>query len=226
MADFDSIVSGEYVAPDGERWRPVVGFEGRYIVSDRGNVRSLTHTDSLGRTKPGIPRALTIGTTGYYGVGLYVGHTAKLARVHRLVAEAFLGNPAEGRTTVNHIDGNKLNNHVSNLEWATVSENNRHSFRALGRKAWGAGRKGVLHPFSRPVVLVCSCCGTTTKHESITDAAKHLGCANGLISDVLNGEYEFAKGHRAFTAEEYRSIAAETTAEGSDTLRQEEPQSS
>ena len=218
MADLNSIVDGEYVAPDGERWRPVVGYEGHYIVSDRGSVRAIERKDRTGRVKHAKARALTIGTTGYYSVGLHVDCKAKTVRVHRLVAEAFLGNPSEGRTYVNHIDGNKLNNNVSNLEWATPGENNRHAFRALGRKPWGEGRKGVLHPLSRPVVLCCSCCGATTRHDSISDAARHLGCAAALVSDVLKGEYEFAKGHRAFTAEAFDSIAPEMTAAGSGIL--------
>ena len=71
MADLDSIASAEHVTDDGERWRPVAGFEGRYIVSDRGKVRSVAHIDRYGRTKHARTRALRVGTTGYYEVGLY-----------------------------------------------------------------------------------------------------------------------------------------------------------
>ncbi len=68
---------------------------------------------------------LGIGTTGYYGVSLY-NRKLKTLRVHRLVAEHFILNP-ENKKEVNHKDGNKLNNHFTNLEWATAKENIAHS---------------------------------------------------------------------------------------------------
>lgn len=66
---------------------------------------------------------------GYQRVGLYVGnYKSKTIKVHRLVAETFIDN-IENKKDVNHIDGNKSNNNVSNLEWCTRSENVKHSFR-------------------------------------------------------------------------------------------------
>lgn len=64
----------------------------------------------------------TLNNRGYYSVGI----RRKTHMVHRLVAQAFIPNP-EKKPFVNHIDGNKLNNHVSNLEWCTVRENNLHA---------------------------------------------------------------------------------------------------
>jgi hypothetical protein len=66
---------------------------------------------------------LRIGTTGYYSTVIR-GKTAKL---HRMLALAFIPNTGN-KKTVNHIDGNKLNNNLSNLEWATSSENNKHAY--------------------------------------------------------------------------------------------------
>lgn len=114
-----------------EIWKPVVGFEGYLEVSDKGRVRSLDRTITVkggNRTykKPckGKMKSMNINPqTGYYQIGVSHG---KHLTVHRLVAEAFIENP-EGKPTVNHKDGNKLNNCVENLEWATYAENDRHA---------------------------------------------------------------------------------------------------
>eukprot|EP00438_Fugacium_kawagutii_P008679 Skav210822 [mRNA] locus=scaffold1597:298667:299881:- [translate_table: standard] len=83
--------------------------------------------------------------------------------VHRLVAWAFLGSPpSEATWQVNHLDGNRSNNQVSNLEWATHSENVQHSFTALGRQ-------DCKHSQSFPVII------NGTRYSSIAEAARRLG---------------------------------------------------
>jgi len=72
---------------------------------------------------------------GYRRVNLSLGKVVKRARVHRLVAQAFIENPLN-KPFVNHKDGNKLNNCVENLEWCTSSENEHHSYNVLGKVAW------------------------------------------------------------------------------------------
>lgn len=106
-----------------EIWKDVVGFEGIYQVSNQSKVKSLL------RWRGSDSRILVqnISKTGYYVVTLFKPGYNRVYKVHRLVAEAFLPNPSNKRT-VNHIDGNKLNNIVSNLEWATDLENIRHAF--------------------------------------------------------------------------------------------------
>lgn len=71
-----------------------------------------------------------IDKDGYLEYRLHVNGKNKYCRAHRLVAETFLDNP-ENKSTVNHIDGNKQNNNIDNLEWATYSENNYHRFKVL-----------------------------------------------------------------------------------------------
>lgn len=89
-----------------------------YLISEEGKVYS---------TKEGFLReiSLSIDRYGYYRCCLYNG-TKHTIRVHRLVAEAFIPNPHK-KLLVNHIDSNRLNNNVANLEWVNYTENNRHA---------------------------------------------------------------------------------------------------
>jgi len=112
-----------------EIWKDVVGYEGSYQVSNFGGIKSLSRFMKYNNHgKVGYRLAKEIikrpGKTrnGYYMVSLYKNDVEKKCSVSRLVAIAFISNP-ENKRTVNHIDGNKTNNNVSNLEWATQSEN-------------------------------------------------------------------------------------------------------
>lgn len=102
-----------------EEWRDIVGFDGKYQISSLGNVRNIKTMKQLKSSKT---------QSGYCDVKLYDRNQRKNVhfRVHRLVATAFIDNP-ECKRTVNHIDGDKNNNTVSNLEWATHKENLRHA---------------------------------------------------------------------------------------------------
>lgn len=141
-----------------EIYKPVVGYENLYEVSNLGNVRSLSRTvnkiRSNGRSYKQVtePKQLTIqnGASGYSYVYLQVEPKPKNCTVHRLVAEAFLPNP-EHKPTVNHIDGNKQNNCISNLEWATYSENELHAIKTglahpQYQKMLAAGKKASMKP--------------------------------------------------------------------------------
>lgn len=105
-----------------EVWKDVVGYEGKYQVSDLGNVKSLNYH------REGREKLLTQckDSDGYLVVLLYKNGRKKTCKVHRLVAEAFLCNES-GLPSINHIDENKQNNTVSNLEYCSVGYNNRYS---------------------------------------------------------------------------------------------------
>lgn len=98
---------------NNEIWKPVIGYEGFYEVSNLGNVKN-------SKTQR-ILRLLNNGC-GYYRVGLYKEGKFKLFLVHRLVAFAFIPNP-DNLPFINHKDECTQNNHVSNLEWCTASYN-------------------------------------------------------------------------------------------------------
>ena len=102
-----------------EEWKDVKGFEGLYQISNYGRIKSLRF-NKVRLMKPFIK--------SYYMVELCVNSVRKTFMVHRLVAEAFIPNP-ENKPQVNHIDGNKLNPRVDNLEWCTPSENLKHAYR-------------------------------------------------------------------------------------------------
>lgn len=114
-----------------ERWRPVVGYEGLYEVSDLGNVKRLsrqtTSYNGFAECAVTLPEMLMkprLKTNGYLQVGLTKEGKQRMFSIHRLVAAAFLG---ESTLTVNHINKTKTDNRLENLEYATTSENVRYS---------------------------------------------------------------------------------------------------
>lgn len=115
----------------------ISGIKTNYKVSENGEVFRCKKDGSLKELKHHIDR------DGYHHVTIYVNGTPKYSVVSRLVAIAFIPNP-ENKPEVNHIDGNKDNNNVSNLEWNTTKENIHHAWRTNLAKA----KKGENHPNS------------------------------------------------------------------------------
>lgn len=115
-----------------EKWRDVVGYEGIYKVSNKGVVRSLDRkilrSDGVEVFKKGQILATKINDRGYVEVKLSKDGYGVYKKVHRLVSEAFIENPLN-KEEVNHIDCDKTNNNVTNLEWVTHSENQVHAHR-------------------------------------------------------------------------------------------------
>lgn len=103
-----------------ERWKDIPGFEGYYQISNYGRLKSFKQYSN------GKILKLTNKNGDYFSIVLQAGGNVRSTRIHRLVAEAFISNGCN-YPEVNHIDGDKQNNHFTNLEWCTRSQNIRHS---------------------------------------------------------------------------------------------------
>jgi hypothetical protein len=155
-----------------EQWRPVVGYEGLYEVSNTGRVFSIKRGHEL------TARCSNKSRGGKYRlVVLFKNQVAKSFLIHRLVASAFVDNP-DGKTQVNHIDGDGTNNNASNLEWVTPSENCLHRYRVLRSRHPMSGRFGGAHPRAKAVVV------DGVRYPSVADAATQLGLNRGALQSA------------------------------------------
>lgn len=109
-------------------FKHILGYEGLYKISDKGKVWSFhSRSSKTGKTCKGQLKNSQFHPSGYRFVILYKKAKPKSYLVHRLVGKAFIQNP-NNLKYINHKDGNKKNNSVSNLEWVTFAENMKHAW--------------------------------------------------------------------------------------------------
>lgn len=167
-------------------WKPVIGYEGLYEVSNHGNVRSLNrvivenNTNKV-RSIKGVNLSIANSKRGYRVVVLCKDGTEKIRNVHQLVAESFIPN-LENKPCINHKDFNRLNNRVENLEWCTYAENNLHSIEE--------GRRG------KTVIQLTKDGEFVQQFDSIKRAESYTGIASQNIGKVCKGERIFAGNYR------------------------------
>lgn len=150
-----------------ETFKQVQGFE-NYLVSNHGRILNL---DTGRILKP------CTNTNGYHYVVLSKEGKAKNFLVHRLVAQAFIPN-IENKPQVNHIDENKKNNHLSNLEWATVKENANH----------GTRNERLSKAISKKVLVLDIDYNQVGEFESLTKACTTLKVDRSDASRVARGK--------------------------------------
>lgn len=155
-------------------WKPVKGYEGRYLVSTKGQVYSIISEKLLKPQKT---------EKGYFVVELRGGNKRKVKKIHRLVAEAFLENPFS-RTEINHKDGNKQNNTVENLEWSTRSENLIHAYSS-----------GLKKQKTKAVDMFTVYGEFIKSFQSQKEAEVNTGIHQGSISGCCRGKNKTAGGY-------------------------------
>ena len=175
-----------------EVWKDVEGYDGAYSVSNLGRVRSneiIVSRRTVGsyRRPCFIKKQTVMKRKGYLIVTLSFNKKHKQVLVHRLVALAFISNP-ENKPQVNHIDGNKQNNCVSNLEWATDKENMIH-----------ASRHGLLNihePLNKRPVLMFDLKGNFIReYESRRAVTKDIGIDSASVYNVTRGKLKQTHGY-------------------------------
>ena len=156
-----------------EIWKDITGYEGYYMVSNMGNVKSLNyrHTGKEGILKAGKDK------DSYLQVNLWKDGKMKTYKVHQLVAQAFLSNP-QGYKELNHRDEDKTNNCVENLEWCTSQYN----------KNYGTRNNRVAEKLSKPVIAIDKITGLIVEFPSAHEAERKLGINNGNIIRCCQGK--------------------------------------
>ena len=181
-----------------EIWKPVVGWEDSYEVSNLGNIKSL---DRYITTKNGhqlyIKQTIIkkrINNCGYERVELNKNGKGKMYSIHRLVAEAFLEN-FNKNLQVNHKNGIKTDNRIQNLEMVTAKENQRHSYNVLKTKPSMQGHFGSSHVRSIKVKQYDLNDNYIKTWNSLIEASKQLNINPSCISNNCRNRRKTAGGY-------------------------------
>ena len=185
-------------------WKDIEGYKGHYQISNYGNVRSLKQEEAGKEKRQQSPKLMPLGVSssqkdaflmkgGYLKgckiISLWKNGTGKMFRVHRLVAAAFIPNP-DNKPCIDHIDGDRANNHADNLRWVTVKENQNNPITKsewIGKKAKPHHEKAVEQIKNGIVVNV---------FVSIQEAARKGNFSATAICKVCKGKGNLHKGYK------------------------------
>lgn len=161
---------------EANKWVAIKGFEGFYEININGEVRSLERNVlHNNRFRKIVSKQIEtrIDRAGYLTVRLSKDGKSYTKSIHRLIANAFISNP-NALPIVNHIDGNKLNNSIDNLEWVIHSENIKHAY-----------NNGLIAKYKGCIKVIDTC--TNFIYNSVKEAAQSLGIPYSTCKNYLNG---------------------------------------
>lgn len=171
-----------------EEWRDIEGYEGLYMISNTGKVKSLERAVWTGRgcyhTLPERILKADKWGGGYYQVTLFKDGKRNRYKVHRLVAQAFIPNP-DNLPCINHKDENKKNNCVQNLEWCTYKYNSNY----------GTNIERRVSKRRKAVIGTNIATGNILKFPSAPEAERQMGIAASSICRCCNGKVKSAGGY-------------------------------
>ena len=186
---------------DNEKWKPMPGYEENYLISNYGNVWSIRNSRLL---KPKETKA------GYLRVSPSVNGYRRECFIHRLVALAFIPNP-DNKPTVNHLNENKKDNRVENLEWATNAEQNIYGTRierVVAHTDWenrgidyaAVAAKHDYYNMNRkqmkPVLQFDEHGIFIARYDGLSAAARQVGVSAGHLCSCLKGERRTCGGYK------------------------------
>ena len=172
------------------------GFNGKYMISDKGRVWSNNYNKELKQIDNG---------KGYLRVNLCFNSKCKAILVHRLVAETFLSKNSKDQC-INHIDENRKNNCLSNLEWCTYKHNANHGTKNIRMVKSRETSPKWLREQTIPVVGVNVKTGECNYYKSMMEAERN-GFHSGHISDCVRGINKSHKGYKWFKQSEYKGVS-------------------
>lgn len=177
-----------------EIWKDIKGYEGYYQVSNLGRIKSLQRNGTIKKDRILKPN----NVKGYLQITLQKNGIKAYKKIHRIVAENFITN-INNKTEVNHIDGNKHNNCIENLEWVTKSENQKHAYKLGLNKSHGIkGEKNVL---SKKIMQLDLEDNVIKIWGSMHDIERKLGikyqnvyaCCKGIQNKTHNFKFKYYK---------------------------------
>lgn len=169
-------------------WKPIREYEGFYEISNTGEIKRVS-TKRRYKCKERILKK-RLNRDGYVITALTKNRKTEYFRVHRLVYETFVGEIEEGKE-INHIDGNRENNNINNLEVVSHKDNIRHSISVLNHKIGG-------HNVHKQKV---KCVETGVVYESVRSACKCVkGTSAATISNIINKRWRQDKNGKKYEA--------------------------
>lgn len=181
-----------------EIWQPICGFEGIYEISNLGKVRSLdrivTYTNRWGtetrRTYKSVILKPSEDKDGYLFVTLKINGEETHKVIHRLLAETFIPNP-ENKPTVNHINHNRQDNRLENLEWATYPEQMDETWRNNEEISHSHQSKQVYqYSLENSFIAIHPSIGCAAKNCNLPKSGIRYCCEGGYFSKTRNKFYQ------------------------------------